>query len=686
MRREVYKNLGGFKGTERTIQHMRKLVDEGKLDPLVVLTAQRIVKGVDRRDYPAQARAIFNFVKDGVSYVRDPVDVEVVKSPGLTLKTRTGDCDDQAVLFSALAESVGIRSAFKAIKADPRYPGEFTHVYSLVMLPGKGWVPADTIVPRAQLGWEAPGYEARVWSGNRSIASTAGHIGMGEIASMGEPIFANDQVFTPDEGGDAFGEFGYGMWDYEPVLADEREQISTIVDSPGDFWGGSADTDPGPGLKSRMLTRGVDGAQNVVTVDPGNWSRLARANANQAEAPGLGWNPFKEIGNGLRQIGTQVGNGLKQLRTNFDELGKSIATNIGLSTVDSRRKEARKAIEAALTQLWNQPGPQFALELHRRIQEFLDGLGKGKVEHIAMPPPKPEQEPAVEDQPLAKVPEHVLFQISKYVKLRAELQKRIDSGEFTGMRRYGAADRIKAYNQKIDEFKKQYGLAGLGQTAQEIVKGGLSMSLGPTTALAMQLIQGLGKAEDIRYATEEFKHYVEKFPIEDFQTAISDAAKAFAAVGGMLPAGEAAAPAEYRSKFEARIRGRYPDSSKSTSVRGPHYYYLHALKGELKGFVPKLESVKPLMNVASNVVEEKTGPETVQAAANVVKRAIESGAVPADQAQIALQIVQKAAQGYALTDAEKAIAARIAGAQPGSGVPGWLVAAGAAAAAAATLI
>jgi hypothetical protein len=154
----------------------------------------------------------------------------------------------------------------------------------------------------------------------------------------------------------------------------------------------------------------------------------------------------------------------------------------------------------------------------------------------------------------------------------------------------------------------------------------------------------------------------------------------------MLPAGDAVPPADYRSKFEARVRAKYPDSSKSTKVRGPHYYYLHTLMGELKSFIPKLEAVKPMLKVASGLVEKKTTPQAVNAAANVVKHALAAGAIGVGESQAALAVVKKAMQGYALTDAEKALAARIAGAQPRQKLPGWLVAAGAAAAAAATLI
>lgn len=166
MRVQLFGRIDGWSGTVRTIQQMQRLVAEGKRDPTVQFTGRQIARKYDPKDYTGQARGIFDFVKKYIHYVRDPHDVELIHTPMYTLHARAGDCDDQAILFCALAEAIGFRTRFKTIKADSRFPSEFSHVYSEVEVPGRGWMPADTIVKKATLGWETPGnYESRTWGG-----------------------------------------------------------------------------------------------------------------------------------------------------------------------------------------------------------------------------------------------------------------------------------------------------------------------------------------------------------------------------------------------------------------------------------------------------------------------------------------------------------------------------------------
>jgi len=166
MRVQLFGRVDGWSGTVRTINQMRRLVDEGKRDTTVQFTARQIARKYDPKDYIGQARGVFQFVKDYIHYVRDPHDLELVHTPLYTLRARAGDCDDQAILFCALAEAIGFKCRFKTIKADPRFPTEFSHVYSEIDVPGHGWMPADTIVPRATLGWETKGnYESKTWGG-----------------------------------------------------------------------------------------------------------------------------------------------------------------------------------------------------------------------------------------------------------------------------------------------------------------------------------------------------------------------------------------------------------------------------------------------------------------------------------------------------------------------------------------
>src|SRR5215831_16162806 len=74
--------------------------------------------GVDGHDPEGVARALFYYARDGVTYFKDPVDVEWVQGNadefrGLrTIDTEVGDCDDKVTLLASLLGASGIKSRF----------------------------------------------------------------------------------------------------------------------------------------------------------------------------------------------------------------------------------------------------------------------------------------------------------------------------------------------------------------------------------------------------------------------------------------------------------------------------------------------------------------------------------------------------------------------------------------------
>jgi hypothetical protein len=80
-----------------------------------------------------QARSIFQFVRDEIQYIYDPMGLEEIQSPETTLKLRGGDCEDQAILLSSLLSAIGFESAL--IFADTNNNGVPDHVYSTVYIP-----------------------------------------------------------------------------------------------------------------------------------------------------------------------------------------------------------------------------------------------------------------------------------------------------------------------------------------------------------------------------------------------------------------------------------------------------------------------------------------------------------------------------------------------------------------------
>jgi transglutaminase-like putative cysteine protease len=108
------------------------------------------------KDYVAELRCLHAFVRDHIRYVRDVDNVETLQTPVQTLNVLAGDCDDKAMLFCALAGSIGFPTRYAAIgvRGQP-----FSHVMAQAFLENAGeYVNAETILtdPPVELGWEPP--------------------------------------------------------------------------------------------------------------------------------------------------------------------------------------------------------------------------------------------------------------------------------------------------------------------------------------------------------------------------------------------------------------------------------------------------------------------------------------------------------------------------------------------------
>jgi hypothetical protein len=157
-------NLGvlpeGDAGTAKTVQHLIRLIREGSQDPTIILTAREIVKGASS-DYE-RAKAIFNWVKLNIGYVRDPRGLELIRPASKILEEKIGDCDEHVVLLNSLFRAIGLPSALVTIST-PKAPDVYTHVYSIVKV-GDTWYPVDTTVKNSYFGWEYPfRIKKRIW-------------------------------------------------------------------------------------------------------------------------------------------------------------------------------------------------------------------------------------------------------------------------------------------------------------------------------------------------------------------------------------------------------------------------------------------------------------------------------------------------------------------------------------------
>lgn len=93
---------------------MRRLVNQYRRHPTIISITRKIMKAyrVPRDNPEKEVKAIYDFVSKHIRYTKDPVGVELLQDPLITLAWGTGDCDDIAVLVASMAESIGLPTRF----------------------------------------------------------------------------------------------------------------------------------------------------------------------------------------------------------------------------------------------------------------------------------------------------------------------------------------------------------------------------------------------------------------------------------------------------------------------------------------------------------------------------------------------------------------------------------------------
>jgi transglutaminase-like putative cysteine protease len=146
----------GDGATKATLRVMRDFVKESVRNPdqIVRKKAESLVLYLPARQWFQEIKACHEFVRDQIRYLRDPVDLERVATPEITLEMLQGDCDDKSTLLAALLHSIGHPVRFVAVGMN----GEpFSHVLVETKIRNTGndkrdWMPLETILPKPA-GW-----------------------------------------------------------------------------------------------------------------------------------------------------------------------------------------------------------------------------------------------------------------------------------------------------------------------------------------------------------------------------------------------------------------------------------------------------------------------------------------------------------------------------------------------------
>src|SRR4051812_47922543 len=97
----------GAAGIRETLKLMSELARKAKLSPLIRERAKSLTCNLPQKDRWGEISAVFQYVQQGVRYLRDPRDVETVVAPETMVEDLfpAGDCDDKCLLLAALLES-----------------------------------------------------------------------------------------------------------------------------------------------------------------------------------------------------------------------------------------------------------------------------------------------------------------------------------------------------------------------------------------------------------------------------------------------------------------------------------------------------------------------------------------------------------------------------------------------------
>jgi hypothetical protein len=169
---KTFKLPNGELGNLATVQFLVKLARKRAKHPVVRQLALNIIRhaGTKSMFYLDEARAIAQFVRDKMAYVKDIANVETVHDPltmidKITRGTLAADCDDHAVLLASLLLSIGHRPIFRIVRYKAGSPS-YNHIYVVEYTKNKGELlnqrlVMDAIMKTKPIGFEVPHVDGR---------------------------------------------------------------------------------------------------------------------------------------------------------------------------------------------------------------------------------------------------------------------------------------------------------------------------------------------------------------------------------------------------------------------------------------------------------------------------------------------------------------------------------------------
>lgn len=265
-----------------------------------------------------------------------------------------------------------------------------------------------------------------------------------------------------------------------------------------------------------------------------------------------------------------------------------------------RRLIYADATDAALKPIWQQLGP--VLELHRRITALLVAIQAKRMPALTQPP--------------------------------------------TGM---------------TTEAKAELKEGGLGQ---------VNMAVQAAAAVA-SLVQGLWDSNIKQVAAG----WIGELNLTNVNTVIGKAQKAYLDAGGSAIGEGEVASSGYVKGFKQDVRRQFKGarigdgivpwpvaldlSIKNRPQRGWFYFYIDALRDDLKRVTPALREVQVAHLVGSTIYKKEEAETVVEAIGNMLLPAVQQGAITTEEVPAAVSALHKLHQGYALTSEESKLVKKL---------------------------
>jgi transglutaminase-like putative cysteine protease len=139
---------------QTTLDQMQAFMDRYSSLLDFVLLARGIVAKAGAKNANQEAEAVNQWVQRTIEFRGDPVGVEWLQDPVVTLNERAGDCDDQATVVGTLLQALG--HPCTAVGIQWKGKDALTHAACRDDLCG---VIVDPVAKGSILSWPPPGYE-----------------------------------------------------------------------------------------------------------------------------------------------------------------------------------------------------------------------------------------------------------------------------------------------------------------------------------------------------------------------------------------------------------------------------------------------------------------------------------------------------------------------------------------------